>query len=223
VDDRALQGIENGFINFVRDQNGTTGDESAAQRLGHDNDIRIRRFGSRAEMMSREERACAEHACLHFIEHQQRSVSRAQFPRFVKVRRVGQSNARFGLNRFDKERGETFRGQLGGERGEIVEGDSHGVGEHGAELPAPEIVSHQRKRAAGEAMESSVGIEQPVAACGGAGELDGALHAFTAGAGEEGLTQSAARERAKTPGEFAREVRNMALKHGGTPAREFLL
>jgi hypothetical protein len=72
-------------------------------------------------------------------------------------------------------------------RGKVVERNVAGIRQHGPELRAPEIVAHKRQRATGEAVKSAVGVKQGCLSGGGARKLNGALHAFAAGAGEKHL------------------------------------
>jgi len=144
-----------------------------------------------------EEPAGAVHAGLHFVEDEQRAISRTELLRFAQIIAVRQPNAGFGLYWFHEKRRALVCRQLPFERGEVVERNGECVRQHRAELAAPEIVAHQRESAAGESVKRAVGVDQPGLAGGGARELDGAFDALASGAGEKRLAQPTAGESAQ--------------------------
>ena len=109
-------------------------------------------------MLAGEEGAGAVHAGLHFIQHQQRPVPAAQLSNLLEVAGRGQPDACLGLNRLDDERREPLRCQLLFERCQIAERHRFRLRQHGTEALAPEGIAHQRKRAAGQTVERTIGV-----------------------------------------------------------------
>src|SRR5262249_59817676 len=65
-------------------------------------------------------------------------------------------------------------------------------------------------------MKRTLRVDQPAAPGERAGELDRRCHPFTAGTAKESALQAPACEPAQALGEFARQLRDMALQHSRT-------
>ena len=112
MDCGALQRIVRGFVHAIRHEHGAAWNQDAAEPFGEDDDI-----GFDLVVMRGEEAACAVHAGLHFIEHEQRAVAGAKRVGFFKIIGIRQANAGFGLDGLDEERRELPGRQLPGDSG----------------------------------------------------------------------------------------------------------
>jgi len=84
------------------------------------------------------------------------------------------------LNWFNNERRETFAGKVSLKRDNIIECNRFGFGQQRSKSLAPERISHQRQRAAGQAMEGTVCVEQARPSRMSTGEFNGRLDSLTA-------------------------------------------
>src|SRR6266576_3167879 len=98
----------------------------------------------------------------------------------MKILRRRHPDARFRLNRFYDESGETLAGEFPLKRVHVIERNRFGFGKEWSKSLAPERISHERERAAGQAMEGAVCIEQPCSSRMSAREFNRRFDPFTA-------------------------------------------
>ncbi len=180
VDDAAFHGVEGGFHDVGSGDDGTDGDHAAGEGFGDAEDVGVHTF----KMMEGEPFAGAAEAALDFIEDEERAGGAAEALGFAQVI-AGEDFARFPLDGFDDEGGGVFGGEGALEGGEVVEGDFERAGDGVAEFFAEEVGAVDGEGAGGEAVEGVVAVDDFLAACVGAGELEGAFDGFCAGVGEE--------------------------------------
>src|SRR5580692_6652629 len=134
------------------------------------------------ELVRGEERSCAKHAGLHFVDHEQRAGLAAKLLRLLQIRFRRNPDPCFGLNRFQHQCRVAFASQGAFERARIAIVHTHRVLEERTEAFAPKGVVHQGKGPGSEAVEAASGVNNSSAASRGAREFDRRLHSFAAAA-----------------------------------------
>src|ERR1700694_3374886 len=131
----------------------------------------------------------------------------------TKILRRRHLNARFRLNWFYDESGETLAGEFPLKRVHVIERNRFGFGKKRSKSIAPERVSHERQRAAGQAMEGAVCVEQPSSSRMSAREFNRRFDPFTACTSEKDLLQSPTRPSAQFFSKLACPFCHMRLNH----------
>ncbi len=173
-------------------------------------------------MVRRQKRSGAVHAGLHFVENKERSVVPAQRLRGGKVVGIRNPYAALGLHGLDEECGVAPGGELLFQSFEVPERHRVGLGKERAKSTAPVLAIHERQRATGQTMKSTVRVEQTRAPGVGARELDGGFDAFAPRAGEKYLCQPPSGALTKAFRQFARQFGDMALQHDRTALFQFI-
>jgi len=146
-----MERIVDRFVDAVRHQDGAHRHESATQCFGQNHHI-----GLDIEVMRGKEAPGAKHAGLHFVQHQQRPITRAKLLGVMQIISGGKHDSAFRLHGLDKKCSVVLRSEFLPQRIEVTERNCGCVWEHGAELSAPERFAHQRKSAAGQPVKGAV-------------------------------------------------------------------
>ncbi len=132
-----------------------------------------------------EEAAGPAHAGLDLVHDQEGPVPSAQGLGLAPVGLGGQVDP-LALDGLEHEGGHVALAQTGLQGVDVAERHRVATRQEGAE-PDPELLAAvERQRPVGQAVERVVGVEDPVATGGAAGELDGRLHRLRTRVGEHG-------------------------------------
>ena len=153
---------------------------------------RITMSGSISVVVGSEKLARAIHSRLDFVGNEQRSVLAAKFLCIPKIVGLRETNSRFALNRLNEERSESPRFQQISKSLQVAKRDSVRTLQHRSKSIAPELVTHERQRTAGESMKCAVGVDQVCASRKRPRKLDRGFHAFASRTGKESLPDHSA-------------------------------
>ena len=180
MNEGALQRAVNRIAHLVRHEHRAARNQSAADRFGENDHIRLD-----AIVMGGEKGPGSMEASLHLVQREQGSVAPAELLGLLEVARRRQAHAALSLNRLQHEGREALRREVVFERFDVAERRRLRVRKQGTKPVPPECIRHQRERAAGQAMKAVRGIENARALGVGAREFDDGFDSLAAGAGEK--------------------------------------